>query len=1680
MHNRLFTLLFLVFISQTFSEEIYDLPYSAPDQIVALTQEPAKIGRIISPLSGQPCLRQTDLIAKGAQDVTLKRVFISQHRDWYANQALLISKGLLPRPQKVESGWVIFPHTRLDHLEITKRKYHQNKIIKNEVRIVDPNGVALTFALKQDGSAQLVDKPFGICNSNSSEEIPSGQYDLRNTKIVKNGKVIDVYSSQGSIYRYSYPSMNIFSDKNDHSQTQKGSYLLVKEILPNGKVLRYRYNKNKELIRVESLDPKERHIYACINIDSSPLQSTSQFSTNSGLSATYQQNSSRQVKKSLPKDTRAVSLLSITSVNTPLYPFETISFDKALLENYSGHRNLFSCHYAESGENQSKNKRVSTLLLPGDGAQLAPIYEFSYEPPLVGEKAGKTCVKNIDGSYVVYEYSAELLLTAIKYFDANSVLQKKKKFYWTDNHWLSSLTAHDGKGYLLYKKSYQYDSYGNPELEVFHGDVTGSGVYENITITRQFSNDGRHLLLKEKNDEGKTLIFQYLPNTNLISAKFTKGNNLILLREFYEYDDCNNLIRKIEDNGTTKDKKNLSGVTQRKITNYILRNQPPFLHLPEWIEEKYLENGSEKLLKKTHLAYDAHGNISEESVYDANNLLAYTLYKSYDDRGNLISESNAIGQQAVYGYDDKGRRVSSSNFSKTIQTKMEYDQRDRLIKIEEAGFDHIIHSTSFAYDLNDHLIRKIDPFQNATEYSYDPLCHKVTRRSTPSILGQEEKSFPVITASTYDSFGREVSKTDANGNTTLFRYNGHALPIEVIYADGSKESFTYTRTGLLESHIDREGLKASYRYDVLGRTVSKSFSTSEGKLAKETFVYDSFNLIEKTNREGTKTFTKTFYRYDGAGRLIDEEILGRIIHYSYDALGRILTIVNHNGKNSLYTHYTRDLLDHVLEKQCTDAEGKVLSKINYSYEPDGNISAITRNINGKEAIETFAYDSFQRQIEAIDAEGNQTKTVYNENHVNALGQRVLQVTTIDPKNKSVIKTEDPYGRMVQEDVVDQNNKLITSQKMIYDPNGNLLNKQNLIFQNGQYQRTLETQYSYTSGNKVSRLTRAANSSNSRTTLYNYTPGGKLKAKTKPDGTVLSYAYTPFGDLKSLSSNDNQLKLTYDYNLVGDLVKATDELNNISIQRNIDCHGNILSERLSTGLMIQKTYDDFDRSLSIDLPNQELIQYTYDPLFLRSVSRISPSGEVLYTHEYTNYDSSGYLQEENLIGSLGTVKHSIDLKGRKASITSPYFSESYCYENDNVIAITTNGNEVSYTYDELDQLTGNAKKSYLYDTNYNRIMENGVAWSSNELDELLSTGEAQCTYDLNGNLVSKKTATETMSFAYDPMDRLVRVVTNNYRIEMAYDPLGRRVNKKVYGMDDSNPTIENYLYDNENDIGAFTPEGTTLQLRILGLAHHKNAPSTVAIELEKQVFAPIQDIQGNIRYLISPNTGKKVSEYHFSAFGRQNFINESIFNPWRYASKRFDPETNLINFGKRYFDTELSRWISTDPAGFIDLMNLYNYVKNNPYRFIDPNGLFLFPLVLVPVIEISFSGIVSWISAEAVVGALVGAAIGVGVYQVNKALDADAQDVVINNEAAVEEEVKQNENKNKRKRHTNDQEALSDLVKGATNGVSNIDADTLLDWAKEYDFPARDDRGKPPHWVGGEHIHLGPKHIPIRS
>ncbi len=58
---------------------------------------------------------------------------------------------------------------------------------------------------------------------------------------------------------------------------------------------------------------------------------------------------------------------------------------------------------------------------------------------------------------------------------------------------------------------------------------------------------------------------------------------------------------------------------------------------------------------------------------------------------------------------------------------------------------------------------------------------------------------------------------------------------------------------------------------------------------------------------------------------------------------------------------------------------------------------------------------------------------------------------------------------------------------------------------------------------------------------------------------------------------------------------------------------------------------------------------------------------------------------------------------------------------------------------------------------------------------------------------------------------------------------------------------------------------------------------------------------------------------------------------RYAGQQRDA-TGLYDYGQRYYAPWLMRWISPDPAGISDGLNLFLMVRGNPIRFVDQQGL----------------------------------------------------------------------------------------------------------------------------------------------
>ena len=115
--------------------------------------------------------------------------------------------------------------------------------------------------------------------------------------------------------------------------------------------------------------------------------------------------------------------------------------------------------------------------------------------------------------------------------------------------------------------------------------------------------------------------------------------------------------------------------------------------------------------------------------------------------------------------------------------------------------------------------------------------------------------------------------------------------------------------------------------------------------------------------------------------------------------------------------------------------------------------------------------------------------------------------------------------------------------------------------------------------------------------------------------------------------------------------------------------------------------------------------------------------------------------------------------------------------------------------------------------------------------------------------------------------------------------------------------------------------------------------TITIEPLVKRYYYVKDHLGNIRQTLDEG-GNIVSAQDYYPFGGiYRAVNTADANDkYKFTEKERDKETDYDYFGARYYDSDLSRWLSADPladkyAGW----SPYNYGLNNPLRNIDPDG-----------------------------------------------------------------------------------------------------------------------------------------------
>ncbi len=1491
----------------------------------------------VNVLSGQLTLNFQDLVVMGARPLTLVRSYSSSGFDTNLdNTDVLLA--ILRGGWAVQGGWSFYPHTDM-YIKYNAKAVQDHCL---EIVLPEPSGGAIRYQIERSlGGNRFLMKP----DSKTHAPLPGSRELSARTDPRNNRLEIDIRNLEGIVHlpdggkRFYKGYSPVLKD----NLLGHRFFFLTEEESPSGYRTIYEYHDNEDhlLKRVYTTDASGNRCYAAIEFEKPSSESKT-------FRAKGLENQSIEYQFAHLDEryylTHAISNFSLPEFFNPTPARKKKGFRVDRIE-IGGSRELGVNYYTPGSIKEERkllkdpNKapfyldKVSDILGPiGQDGSHQLIAHFEY-------KNGRTVVRNSLNRITEYDF-CDGHLHAIRFFDDGGRPYSSERFSWRDGRLSCKALIDEKTDSALFARAFSYDQIGNVTEESLWGNLTGtqekpieldergspkSGeVYrKRYTYLSQFN-----VPIREEEDNGLVRILQYKPNTDLLEARYTCDGPKILLRDFFIYDDANLLVGEIVDDGESLDRNNLLSVTRRIRKEYIL---DPTTYLPIEIRETFwdAEKGMERPLGKRRFKYSESRQVISEEVFDAEWVSRYTLETGYDAAGRVIRKTDPFGHESLYGFDSRGRLSSVTEAGSPLHKKVHYDGASRQSYTEEFDPENNRRASAIFYDTEGNVSKNIDAFGNPTTFVLDSFGRAIETQF-PETLDEKGNSYIPSIRSGYNLQGDLISVSDARGRITKTSYNTYRKPTCITYPDGSQLRHEYALNGTLAKTIQPDGSEERYTYDVFQRQTAKRIYSSNGTLlSQETWVRKGDTLLSYTDSRGLTTR----YHYDGAGRKVVEETQGQIVRFTYDSLGYIATIANE--AIGLTQVFLRDVAGKILEQWNEQPDGTRENHFRYEYDKYQRKIAVHR----EKALDLVWYDYRGRVVKHVDPLEQVTQIAYNENFQNTLGQSVLQKTVTDALGLITIETSDALGHLVCTERRDS--ALLSREEFFYDVSGDKVRAVTTVFLKDKPVREIVSTYAY---DPRRNLIESVESGKKKTTFL-FDTKNRLVMKHKPDETAIRYSYDGLDRITEMRSSDGSIHFTFIYDTGPDPTEIHDLIGNTSVQRSYDIRGKLLSDQA-----LRFEYDLIGRRTKTDLPDGSSISYTYFGSHLQSVERHSPNGS--YKHTYTSFDANGHVGQEEMIYSLGSITTQRDLLERPIEQTSPQFQIQARYDEIGRLEWVQSSfwGENKYQYDGLSQLTSEKNREYLFDSIGNPAAD---GYEVDDLNQLLKTPTHNLEYDSNGNPHhrTEKEGSPTQ-YRFDALDRLIEIAQPERIVRYRYDGLSRLSSKETLIHRDSwqSETIY-YMHDGQSEIGTYDKDGHIQQLKVLGLGIQDDIGATVAIEINGVPYAPLHDFCGNIIAILS-TSNEVVEKYDLTAFGEEKDFQH--LNPWRFSSKRSDE--NLVYFGKRFYDPSLQRWLSADPAGFIDGPNLYAYVWNSPTNRLDSLGLssngfqpsdFPFPSLSIP-------------------------------------------------------------------------------------------------------------------------------------
>lgn len=307
------------------------------------------------------------------------------------------------------------------------------------------------------------------------------------------------------------------------------------------------------------------------------------------------------------------------------------------------------------------------------------------------------------------------------------------------------------------------------------------------------------------------------------------------------------------------------------------------------------------------------------------------------------------------------------------------------------------------------------------------------------------------------------------------------------------------------------------------------------------------------------------------------------------------------------------------------------------------------------------------------------------------------------------------------------------------------------------------------------------------------------------------------------------------------------------------------------------------------------------------------------------------------------------------------------------------NTNTFSYNERGWLTGSAAPGFLLAFNY-----------------------TDGTYpQYNGNIANQQWSTaggpsKTYIYAYDKLNRLISGVSTDGKNEqgISYDPMGNimtltrdALSPQVYAYTGNKLNVitggltRSYTYDLNGNaltdgINTFTYNVLNLPATITGAnattytydatgkkltrvkgsvtTHYVNGiqytgSSIDFIQTEEGIARPVsgaytyeytlKDHLGNARYSFN-SAGTKIQSDDYYPFGKAfNSYVLGARNNYLYNGKELQDGLEQYDYRARFYDPAVGRWNTIDPlAEKMRRFSTYNHAFNNPLRFVDPDGM----------------------------------------------------------------------------------------------------------------------------------------------